>query len=217
MKRVLFIVLLSSSVALAQDVELPVPKPKPTPVHVVTEKPEEPTPTPSPIPTLIPTTMFVTPPPVQQAVVPTQAPLPQPPPNMVPLPGAPPSAPPVPIRLYKVGSFPAGLRIKPAQVRTQGRVGSWLIGKFIVLGQEDEHHYTCQSHVDSIGIGIVDLANHIGGGPPITLKLYIVNPPQSGFPTEFSYGPDSPLKITEIHGKAGTIVVSAEDLTERSE
>jgi hypothetical protein len=85
----------------------------------------------------------------------------------------------------------------------------------VVLSQEDDYHYTCQSHVDSIGIGIVDVANHIGGGPPITLKLYLVDPPAAGLPREFAYGPLSPLKITAIHGSGGEIVVSATDLTQR--
>ncbi len=71
--------------------------------------------------------------------------------------------------------------------------------------------YAIQSHVDSIGINLVDLANKIGAGRPVTIHLTIVDPPPTGLPHEFQYFSDAPLKITQID--RGLNEVSAIDLT----
>ncbi len=189
---------------LAQDDGPPPPPPllktpqaQPTPPTPPTQAPPVPSPSDAP-PIVQPLSQSVLPP--EEIIVPPivpQNPSPKPPEET----------------LYAIGAFPAGPRIKPVNLFKEGKKGSWLIGKFIVLAELDSHHYTIQSHVDSIGINLVDLANKIGAGRPVTIHLTIVDPPPTGLPHEFQYFSDAPLKITQID--RGLNEVSAIDLTRR--
>jgi hypothetical protein len=198
----------------AQDDGPPPPPPiiKTTPAPVLTELP---TPAPAPQVTSIPVQPRVQPladSVSRPAVQPLNQPVQQPP-QEVPVLAVTPQPQPIQQRLYEEGAFPGGPRLKPANIMSEGHRGSWLVGKFVVVDEQDEHHYTIQSHVDSIGFNLIDVANKIGGGRPVTVHLTIVEPPPGGLPHEFMYLGGTPLKVTEI--ERGSNEVWAIDLTKR--
>jgi hypothetical protein len=118
-------------------------------------------------------------------------------------------------QLYRQGQFPDGPRLRPAGILREGKRGSWLVGKFVVLTREDAHHYTVQSYVDPTGIGLLDMAAKMGSGRSVIVHLTIIQPPPNGLPHEFQYLWLTPLKVTNIDRVSNE--VWAIDLTQRKQ